>query len=154
MMITYTLEFPVFSVQVETFIGDKFNTADTEAGRKGISQLIICIDFRNRFVERRVFRRPEFWCIYDEVLFKRLSVIDTAGIFFAGNLLSVLGKNFRLHADLCFFTGIVYPRLQAYGCKFFTDMMSRNLCSPYRHVHFISHDQMHITIQTCSRIPA
>ena len=55
-MITYTLEFPVFSVQVETFIGDKFNTADTEAGRIGIYKLNICIDFRNRFVERRAFR--------------------------------------------------------------------------------------------------
>ena len=55
-MITYTLEFPVFSVQVETFIGDKFNAADTEASRIGIYQLIICIDFRNRFVERRAFR--------------------------------------------------------------------------------------------------
>ena len=153
-MITYTLEFPVFSVQVETFIGDKFNTADTEAGRIGIYQLIICIDFRNRFVERRAFRRPEFRCIYDEVLFKRLSVIDTAGIFFAGNHFSVWGKNFRLHADLCFFTGIVYPRLQAYGCKFFTDMRSRNLCSPYRHVDFISNNQVYIAVQARSRIPA
>ena len=95
-MITYTLEFPVFSVQVETFIGDKFNTADTEAGRIGIYQLIICIDFRNRFVERRVFRRPEFRCIYDEVLFKRLSVIDTAGIF-------RLGKEFPSPCGFVFF---------------------------------------------------
>ena len=35
MVVAYTLEFAVFSVQVETFVGNVFNAADTEAGDVG-----------------------------------------------------------------------------------------------------------------------
>ncbi len=88
-MITYSLEFPVFSIQVETFIGDVLDATDTKAGGVSIYQLVVCINFGNCFVERRAFRRPEFRCIYNEILFERLSLIDTACILFTGNYFSV-----------------------------------------------------------------
>ena len=154
MMIAYPLEFAMFSVQIETLISDIFNVADTETGRVSIHQFIICVNFGNSLVERRTFRRPELGRIYNKVLFEWLSMINAARILFAGSHFSVRRKNLCFYTDLCFLIGIINLRLKTYGCKVLADMRSCDLCSPYRHVHFISHDQMHITIQTCSRIPA
>ena len=56
MVVAYTLEFAVFSVQVETFVGNVFNAADTEAGRVCIYQLVVCVHFRYSLVKSGAFR--------------------------------------------------------------------------------------------------
>ena len=89
MVIAYPLKFAVFSVQIETFVGNIFNAADTETGRVGIYQLIVCIHFGYGFVESGAFRRPELRRIDDEVLFKRLPVIDASFVFFTCHYLSI-----------------------------------------------------------------
>ena len=141
-------------VQVEPFVGNVFNAADTETCGVSIYQFIIRINFRDSLVKRRTFRRPEFGCVYNKILFKRLSVIDAACILFPGNNFTFRRKNFRLYTDGCFLTGIVYLRLETYGCKILVDVRSCDLRSPYRYMDFVSHNQVYIAIQTCSRIPA
>ena len=89
MVVAYTLEFAVFSVQVETFVGNVFNAADTEAGRVCIYQLVVCVHFRYSLVKSGAFRRPELRRVDDKVLFKGLPVIDAAFVFFAGHYLSI-----------------------------------------------------------------
>ena len=154
MVVAYTLEFAVFSVQVETFVGNVFNAADTEAGRVCIYQLVVCVHFRYSLVKSGAFRRPELRRVDDKVLFKRLPVIDAAFVFFAGHYLSVRRQDFRFYTDFCLFAGILYLGLQAYGGKFITDMRGSNLRAPYRNVYFLRHDQVDVAVQTCSRIPA
>ena len=85
MVIAYTLKFAVLPVQVESFVGNVFNAADTETCGVSIYQFIIRINFRDSLVKRRTFRRPEFGRVYNKILFKRLSVIDAACILFPGN---------------------------------------------------------------------
>ncbi|CUP50131.1 Uncharacterised protein [Bacteroides thetaiotaomicron] len=154
MVVAYALKFAMLSVQIEAFVGNIFNAADTEAGRVCVYQLVVRVHFRYSLVKSRAFRRPELRRVDDKVLFKGLSVVDAAFVFFAGHYLSVRRQDFRFYMDFRLFAGVLYLGLQAYGGKFIADVRGSNLRAPYRNVYFVRHDQVDVAVQTCSRIPA
>ena len=152
-VIADSLELAGLSIEEETFFGNEFHSAEAKTRLIDICKSLSVIEFRNCLIEIRSFRGPKQRRLDYEILHKRLSFACLSCKGFLCHFVSVgsIDRSLDFQGASC--TAFDFSFEMNRGIGFFY-MGSRDMCSPNGYMDLVGGNQVNISIEPCSRVPA
>ena len=154
-MVAHAAKFAPLTVQIEAALGDDLNGSDAETRGVGVDQAdAIHVNARGGMIKVGMLGRPQHGALDNQVLQHRAIVHHRFHAVFAGHDLSLGRSDFGDYTERLQGAHVEQARLQTYGGKVGSDVRSRNVGTPNRHVHFLSRHHMNVAIQPRARVPS